>query len=179
MTSQLVGVDDLDFLTREGGQPTCIKRLRDHHYQLARVLAEGMRTNEAAAYLGMSVSRVSILRSDPLFKELVDRYRGECEAVRDEAFADVQRKEALLLANALDWKNDRYEERPEEISAEENIEDMKFAHEAIYGKESKHLNVNVTVPDAAEHEARRKFIDEQVLPAPCPGQPDFCRFHYG
>lgn len=70
--------------TARGSKPSPLKRLRDSHHRLARVLATGVSQTEAAARCGMSISRVSILLADHSFADLVEVYRSAAT----EAFAD-------------------------------------------------------------------------------------------
>lgn len=65
---------------RETGiAPTPLQRTTARHRKMARAFAEGATTSQVAAWYGMSVSRVSVLKSDPAFQNLIDQCRAERE----------------------------------------------------------------------------------------------------
>jgi hypothetical protein len=183
--AEVVRLEDLAGLDHPMDRPSVVKRLRDHHHLVARLVAEGRRTNDIAAEVGLSVSRVSILKGDPSFQQLVEMYRMNYNQLREAAFADVQKKLALLEANAIDGMNERYEDEPENISHEQMRADAEFASDRLgRGKISKNVNFNVSQPLAEVHEQRRLRADRlsaQALPdardrgsdaSPTPGPED-------
>src|SRR5262245_15358148 len=111
--AEALQVEDLGSLSVVEQPGSVIKRLRNHHHQIARIVAEGKRTGEIAEQVGMSVSRVSILKGDPAFKQLVECYRPQVEEARQMAFASVQQKAALIAHETLDQIFDRLSETPE------------------------------------------------------------------
>ena len=58
-----------------------LKHLRDSHHTIARLIASGKSDIEICATLGMSPTRISTLRSDPTFTELLARYRAEVHSI--------------------------------------------------------------------------------------------------
>lgn len=58
------------------GRVPAIKAIRDSHHMLARLLVLGIPVSEVAARCGYSISRVSVLKADPAFAELMAYYRG-------------------------------------------------------------------------------------------------------
>src|SRR5258708_36547734 len=76
---------DLALLATERGiRPTSIQRITDRHHALARCLASGMSATEAGLVTGYTASRISVLRGDPSFEELIAFYRDvKLEKVRD------------------------------------------------------------------------------------------------
>ncbi|MGH8337366.1 MAG: hypothetical protein ACRETL_11230, partial [Gammaproteobacteria bacterium] len=69
---------DLAVLVAGERQPTptrSIARLRDRHHAIARLLVAGKTNNEVSIMTGMDPGRISVLRSDPTFKQLVEDYR--------------------------------------------------------------------------------------------------------
>ena len=153
----------LDALDRPYERPSVIKRLRDHHHLLARLVAEGRRTTDIAAEVGMSVSRVSILKGDPAFQQLVEMYRANVEQLRDIVYADTRKKELLLYNLALDLRTDKYEERPDDITDSENQKDIEWGTEAVNGKVTRNLNINMSEPLAVAHERKRQHLELQAL----------------
>jgi len=84
--------------TSETKQPP-LRRITERHKQLARILALGTPNNVAAALTGMTAPRVSVLRSDPSFKELIAYYSGQA----DEQFVSHQEQiyEKLSLVSKM------------------------------------------------------------------------------
>lgn len=89
-----------------------IKQLRDTHHALARLLATGMGEAEASAQTGYSPSRISILKADPTFQELLEFYRSK----GGESVADFRERMAVVGLTALAEIRDRLEEKPEEFN---------------------------------------------------------------
>jgi hypothetical protein len=139
-------------------RPSVIKRLRDHHHLVARLVAEGKRTSEIATETGLCISRVSILKGDPAFKQLVEMYRANLEQLANTAYFDMHRKYALLEANGVDHMNERYEDEPENISHEQARADAELAATMLGRKVTKSFNVNATatIPLAETLEARKR-----------------------
>lgn len=75
-----------------------IMKLKSSHHNLARLLAEGRTGVEASYITGYSQSRISILKSDPAFMELVVYYAGQAE----EVFINVHERLANLGLDALE-----------------------------------------------------------------------------
>lgn len=89
-----------------------IKKLRDTHHRLARLLATGAKDGMIAAVTGYSVSRLSILKNDPAFSELIEYYRSEVH----ELHLDAEQQLASLRADAIDELQERLEENPESFN---------------------------------------------------------------
>lgn len=94
-----LGEGDLALLATERGTKTpAISRLRDRHHALARVLASGMSDAEASMVTGYCPSRISILKSDPSFKDLLSSYRN----IEAGAAADFGQRATVLTLTAMD-----------------------------------------------------------------------------
>ena len=102
-------------------QAPTIKRLKQIHHELARLIASGLTMAEVAASTGYSASRISILQKDPSFKGLVDHYKAH----RDEIFCDVHKRMATLGLDAADELQERLETNPESFSVGQLTELMK------------------------------------------------------
>lgn len=140
-------------------KPTAIKRLGDRHHSLARLLAGGTTMMAAAAITGYNISRISILKGDPTFQELVEFYRGQ----QDEIYFDMHQQLAGLSADALQELRDRLEDKPEEFSSSMLLEIMtKTADRSGHGPSSEQkVNVNFGIADRLEK--ARKRHKEKVL----------------
>lgn len=107
-----------DLLVLEAPQGTttpAIKRLRTQHHHLARLLAEGRKEIECSAITGYSQSRISILKNDPAFKDLIEHYRVEAAA----AYVNVHERLAALGITCLEELQARIDENPEGFSNKE------------------------------------------------------------
>jgi hypothetical protein len=96
-------------------KPTALVRIRARHHRLARLLAEGFSSGEAALACNLTVNRVSILLDDPTFAELVTHYRQMVNT----AFLDLQERLSEIAQDAAEILADRMEKDPEGIETTE------------------------------------------------------------
>lgn len=163
--AQTPEVSDFRVLTRadlavlsEKRPVVTLQTLRDTHHRVARAVAAGLPTAEVAKGCGISNNRVSILKQDPAFKELVAHYRAivTAEYVRSvDNFMEVATgnmlKAAAMLSDKLDDAIDKGEFLPtRDLIAIQDTGADRFG----YGKMQKNLNVNVDF--ASQLEAARK-----------------------
>src|SRR5271163_3308623 len=116
-----LGADDLALLEAPppvGSETRAIAELRSTHHSLAQVLAKGHTNEEAALITGYSPSRISILRSDPAFAELLVHY----QTLRELVYVDVLERMKVLGLSTLEELQSRLENRPEGFSARELME---------------------------------------------------------
>lgn len=107
--------DDLKALTEVRGDQESVplvERLRARHHSLARALARGLTNWEASHITGYSPSRVSILKGDPAFQELVRHYKKMIDA----ELVDLATVLADGAADAMHVLQDRLEINPESFS---------------------------------------------------------------
>ena len=95
-----------------------VQSLRASHHQLAQVLAQGTSEGEAALITGYSLSRISVLKTDPTFSELLAHYQHNRELV----FADVLERMKVLGLSSLDELQERLEQEPGAWSRRELME---------------------------------------------------------
>jgi hypothetical protein len=95
-----------------------VQALRASHHQLAQLLARGAAATEASLITGYSISRISILKSDPTFAELLASYQVNRELV----FADTLERMRILGLSTLDELQDRLEADPARWSNRELME---------------------------------------------------------
>lgn len=101
-----------------GSSPPTIASIRHSHHQLARLLAEGREQAEVALITGYSPSRISILKGDPAFAELLAYYAIQ----REQVFVDVMERMRALGLDSLEEIQARMNETPEKFSARELFE---------------------------------------------------------
>lgn len=153
---------DMELLRGERGiQPIPITRLRERHHTVARLIAEGRKAVEVAAITGMTQSRISILQSDPTFKELVIFYRGEVEAryvEMHDTLAGLSIDAAVKLREKLEASD---EEGGDQLSIAQLIELTKLGADRTGHGPSSSTTVNVNVGLASRLEEARKRVAER------------------
>ena len=139
-------------------KPNPIKRLSSRHHALARCIAGGMSSGEAAISCGYLTSSVSILLSDPTFAELVAKYRANIEA----KFLGVQEKIAGLAEDAFDILQDRVNSDPDKIDTRDLMEIAKLAADRSGNGPQRNTTVNVNIGLADRLEAARRRMSEAI-----------------
>lgn len=112
---------DLDLILNpppSGIQASPVQRMRNTHHMLARLLAEGRKGAECSLITGYTPGRISVLQSDPTFKELVEYYKDQAAA----KFVDVHARLAALAISSLDELQERLEAEPEGFTKRELME---------------------------------------------------------
>jgi hypothetical protein len=158
---------DVAMLGEEKGvQSTPLKRLSDRHHALARCLASGMAECDAAIACGYVLSRVSVLKSDPAFQELLAFYRADT----DNAYRDLHSRLAGLSMDAADELTERLEAdmqaeiADKKISIGQLMEITKLgADRTGHGPQSSSTNLNVNVDLAGRLEAARRRVEARKL----------------
>jgi hypothetical protein len=152
---------DIVLLTQEkGSQASSIKRLSERHHALARNIASGMPVGDAATLQGYSASRVSILQSDPAFKELLAFYREDAQR----PYRDLHVRLSGLAMDATEELSNRLEEEPEKVSIGQLVELAKMgADRTGHGPQTSSMNLNVNVDLAGRLEAARKRVAMRKL----------------
>lgn len=156
--------DDLMLLEEPRPKPTTpvvkvVKQLRERHHALARLLAAGIPHWEAAAITGYEPSRVSILRRDPAFQNLISFYTEK----KDAAFADVHANLNGLTVDALSVIRERLEENPDDFSNRELRELIKTgADRSGHGPTNTNIQVNVGLAQRLEA-ARKRVIEARAI----------------
>jgi hypothetical protein len=156
---ELNAADLVLLATERGVKPTPIMRLRERHHALARNLASGMTDGEAAAICGYELSRVSILKGDPTFKELVLFYREDVKR----AYAQVHEVLSGMAVDAAIIIRERMEDTPDELSSSLLTEIVKMSADRTgYGPSSKQeVNVNFNLANRLE-EARKRIAARAI-----------------
>lgn len=137
------------------GPQTRITQLRDAHHLLARFLAAGLTQKEAAYHAGYTAMRVSQLRDDPTFQELVELYRAQDNekwlTARDHFYdrvVSVRNKALRQIEDQLDEADELNEKVP--IARLRELTEMGSDRT---GYPKKTINTNVNIDFAAKLEA--------------------------
>ena len=89
-----------------------LARLSTIHHQLAKAVAEGRKNVDIAAATGLSSVRISQLKADPAFQELVAHYAKSV----DHIYCDAHSRLAQTAVLTLDELNSRLEADPDKFS---------------------------------------------------------------
>lgn len=95
-----------------------IKTLRYNHHLLAKAVANGKSLLECSNLTGLSIQRVSDLKNDPAFQELVSYYADEM----NEVYVDVHQRMAALGTSILEELTERFEADPDKFTKRELLE---------------------------------------------------------
>lgn len=149
--------EDLELLSEEGrAQPVPqLTKLRERHHTLAKMLAQGTPEGEAAIACGYALSRVSILKADPSFRELVAFYRQGVQ----ERYYDMHEAAAALGRDAIEELHERLEEDPESFSIGQLMTLSSTMMDRTGHGPSSSTNVNVNIGLADKLEAARKRVN--------------------
>lgn len=157
-----LGAEDLALLFLEkGSEPTALKRLSDRHHALARNLASGMGAGEAGTICGYVASRVSILQTDPAFRELIEFYRRS-EVLPQ--YRDLHQRLSGLALDAAEELADRLETEPEKVSVGQLMEITKMgADRTGFGPQTSQTNLNINVDLAGRLQRARERVAQRVI----------------
>lgn len=92
-----------------------IKTLRYNHHMLAKAVASGKSLLECSQLTGLTGSRISDLKNDPAFQELVSFYSEELH----EVYVDVHQRMAAFGTSVLEELTERFEAEPEKFTKRE------------------------------------------------------------
>lgn len=136
--------------------PNQIQTLRDNHHRMARAIAGGLSNAEVAATCGVSVGRVSLLRADPSFIDLVAHYRAvlTSEWAQADTVIEFMRTNALKAQAMISDKLDDAAVKNEFLPTRDLLGIAELGLDRTgYGKVNKNININVDF--AAKLEAAR------------------------
>lgn len=102
---------------------SAVQRLRHSHHGLARLVAQGVRPAEISAVTGYCGSRISVLKADPAFQELVEFYKTEVQ----KQFVDVHARLATLGTTAVEKLQDLVDDEEQELSPKTLLGIAEFA----------------------------------------------------
>lgn len=121
-------------------QTSTLKRISDRHHALARAVASGMQDVQLATMFGYDPARISMLKADPTFAELVRGYAaGEIAEMRG-----IHERLVGISKLALDELETRLEDKPEDLSVGQLLEVGKFGADRIgFGPQATNVSVNI------------------------------------
>lgn len=131
-------------------KPFEIKALRQSHHQLARILAQGVSETEAAIITGYSASRISILKADPAFAELLQYYKDMEAQGYAVARADMRERLASLGFDAIETLHERLNDSPESFDAKTLLAILEATSDRTGHGKTSTVNQNVSIGLSAE-----------------------------
>lgn len=162
---------------RSGG--SAVTRFRDPHHRLARLFAAGLKTGEVAERSGYSINRVSQLRTDPAFEELIAKYREKVDAAFVENVDEFYETATANMRVAERMIAERLEEADDEGGSPiplKTLVDISADRMDRFGYGKRQTNVNVNVDfakqleDAIARSGKAKVI-EATCTSPVPSAP--------
>lgn len=151
---------DLELLSEEkGSRPPPLKRLRDRHHSAARLLASGKSEGEVAAITGYDISRISILKNDPAFVELLEFYRADV----NREYLSLHEQLAGLSMDAAVILRERMEDEPDKLTVTQVLEIVRLgADRTGHGPSTKvEQNVNINLASRLD-EARKRLASRTI-----------------
>lgn len=119
---------------------TQLRRIRDSHHKLAKLIADGLAPAEVSMITGYSPNRIYVLSNDPTFRELVSFYRDN----KVEEYKDFHTRMAAFGTDALQELHQRLDEAPEAMDSDFLMSVVKtMADRTGHAPVSKSVNVNV------------------------------------
>lgn len=140
-------------LPASGGET--VRRLSARHHRLAKLLATGHSTEQAAFVAGYQPNSVSSLKSDPSFQRLIAHY----ERVDNEVFEATRHRLADLADESLAILQDRLETAPEEMKTKELIEIAKLGADRSGHGPTSTVKSEITLDYGDKMAAARRRID--------------------
>lgn len=146
-----------------------LSMLSERHRNLARLIAMGKTDWECSIITGYTASRISILKSDPAMKNLINHYSEE----KDIVYIQAHEKMAQVVSTALDELQERLEdeEQRKEISTGQLLQIIEVsADRSGLGPTSKsEVQVNVNIADRLEAARKRareasRTIEAKAIP---------------
>jgi len=150
---------------REAGiEASPLQRLTARHRELAKKIALGWSTSQCAAYFGFTASRVSVIKADPTFRDLVSYFQMQGDDSH-EFYQDNLKRASLQAVLEL---QDRLETAPEEFDNQELMKLMALTADrtghAPKRVEEKNINVNFGERlEEARTRARQMVIESTAI----------------
>ena len=164
----------------QGGSiaPVPIKNLRNSHHQIARLIAQGEKGMVISEITGYSQARISILKSDPQFAELVSFYESLEGEAHSLSRADFHQRLADVGFDSIELLHERIVDDPDSITTAELLKIVEASADRTgHGKTSTVNTNNATVVLTAEELAniRANAAPRETNPAATPNRESLLR----
>jgi len=151
---------DLDKLAETRGVTAPpLKRLSDRHHKLARAIASGRSLSECAIIAGYDPSRVSVLKTDATFQDLISYYRSQGARGDDLLLNELT---GLSFDSVTEMRR-RVEENPDDLSVDElaRLAQLGLDRSGYGPKRTEEKNLTVNFGDRLEA-ARKRVIEHEA-----------------
>lgn len=148
---------------REALETPKLKQIRASHHELARLLAQGERQVRISHITGFSQTRISILKADPSFQELLTYYEEMETQNFEKARIDVAERLHSLGVDTLEVLHERVRDDPDSLDGKTLIGLAELTLDRIgHGKQS---TVNQNVTHSVDEEQLRRIRERPDAPA--------------
>lgn len=158
---------------KTNSEPTPLQSIRMSHHRVAQLMAQGYKNVDISRKTGYSQSRLSILKNDPAFQDLVASYKD----VVDSVFADTAELLQHCTDDTLALLQERLLDDPDSFTNAQLNELLKtFADRSGFGPQNKTVNehnVNFLAPEKIQelkakakelqHGETKKITQEKLL----------------
>lgn len=134
--------DDLhEFAEQERVLPEqTLKTLRHTHHTIARLLCDGVSQAEISVIVGVSQSRISILKNDPAFNELLTHYAGTKARIQ----VDMWTRLAQLGVSSIEVLEERVLDNPDTIDSATLLKIVETISDRTGFPKQTNINVKTT-----------------------------------
>jgi len=137
------------------------------HHQIAWLVAQGERNYAISAATGYTESRISILKADPSFQELVAGYAKEVAEIRRDSYAEAAAKMHAIHMDTLDEIHARTLDAPELIQHRDLLDQARqMADRTGFGPMTKSASVNMNLDIAGQLAEGRARGDRLIAAVP-------------
>lgn len=144
-------------------QAPMLKQIRSSHHELARLLAKGEKQVRISHITGFSQTRISMLKSDPSFQELLAYYEEMETQTFEKARVDVAERLHSLGVDTLEVLHERVREDPDSLDGKTLIGLAELTLDRIgHGKQS---TVDHNVKHSVDEEQLRRIRERPDAPA--------------
>lgn len=134
-----------------------LKRLRDSHHAVARLLAHGQTPEQVSLATGYAPSRISTLQRDPMFRELLAFYAKTADVARMEFEAQME----IIARDAAQAVHERILDEADEVPLETLADVFKiFADRAGFAPVTRSVNKNLNLNIGERLDAARRRREE-------------------
>lgn len=164
--------DDLACLTERRATPR-VKGFRDTHHRLARYIAFGYRYDDIMRITGFSYVRITTLRGDPAFQELIAQYREkvtEAHIAELDEMQEESKSNMLRAERKIGERLDEDDEGTEKLSIRELLAITSDRADRFGYPKKKEINSNFTgdfalrIEKAMSRLGHSTVIDARPLP---------------
>lgn len=164
--SRSLSAEDLMELATPSENPVgtpLLKQIRSSHHELARLLAQGEKQVRISQITGFSQTRISILKADPSFQELMIYYEEMETQTFEKARVDVAERLHSLGVDTLEVLHERVRDDPDSLDGKTLIGLAELTLDRIgHGKQS---TVNNNVTHSVDEDQLRRIRERPDAPA--------------